>query len=1127
MNGRASGELTSGTMEDYLLECIDSLDKAGTDPLRRKKAIQRPKAWSLLPNEWRALALLAASNASIDTPSIEAGGRPNRGRIGRRGGRGRVRSMEDWLSGPSEALASEWSYAYQLAVLLVHRGREGAEWESSMESQLSILRDECVSGIHPVWEALAKEAPILAELGRFPVIEVEGPDIDSGSWIESSRFDPLDIDQVRGWLSLNLPFRTNSEQDHALHNIRRDLADGRPRVKMWLRLMRPSLRGLSAEGALLEGLLLAASSSDEAIHVLEGIEGGVLGEIAEQQALLIGIRSGDMTNWSDCALQDREDGLSVALRVAAWIESEHCGVDLSANDLLRGASILAGVGRQLPVSVRWNLADNLVSEGRMDEASVIVAEAEIEEAKHVSTALALLSSVASETIRQAILASIPDMAEEGILSVINGEGVPIGVRAAAAKELSRRDPIRHTDSVLNTFVEAADIDGILAVFEGSPSLANVYPQRVLLCWHLYSEGDVSSRASLISLRKVALSSIEGSSKDSNLSDTSIALISLLDGLAQEVESIHEKLDSEGLKSLNEVRRALSVEGDGVVRENRINSLRESVGKASLTTLERRLFEALMISLQLNRSAMDLQIGTEERIGDAIQSLGNLSWHNGVTMKTVGTVTDLVVEYNIGIPALEDWYRQHAKASPELQVVRAAILREKGDRLNAARAYKDAAGKLSDDFERSSLVMRKALIEFAHAAGWTEAVSIIDSNPALASTVTSRFKLYLRTGDHHDAGRRNRASSELLGFAADQQASVDDTTESIAEGRESVLEGLLRYPEEHGLPSEPFVGRVRAAMKDLRSVKTSRQSDVERRVLYELRGRRDPEVVAKFARDVSEEDPLGGLRILEKAIYSGLLEEKQAEILKKSQRALFASHSSIIPVMERRTLKGLSLRPLIIIDTNILIEALKDDLLRQLSVDNLGSLDWTVERAFHWMLRRRAEEGRVVLHVPPAAEGEFMHRARSSESVLKLFSDMYIDKTVWQDRIDDEFLEKRARAILSIFSTWSNGTDGGELVALDEFLLKHRDVFILIDEQKRNIGKAPARTSINGEEIYPERGDRDIMSDAARIAATCHSDIGSVLVATRDSDFRLVSRALEEEFGFGVVGDAQQLNDRVL
>ncbi|MFL2493276.1 MAG: hypothetical protein ACJ0HH_00765 [Candidatus Thalassarchaeum sp.] len=1035
--------------------------------------------------------------------------------------------MEDWLSSPSEALASEWSSAYRLAVLLVHRGREGPAWKMDLDSQLEILRNGCVPGIHPVWEALAKEAPILAELGRFPVIEVEGPDIDSKSWIESSRFDPLDTDQVRNWLSLDLPFKTNSEQDHALHSIRRDLADGKPRVRMWVRLMRSSLRGLRGEGALLEGLLLAASSSDEAIHSLEGIEGGELGEVAEQQAHLIRIRSGDMTNWSDCAFREGGDGLSAALRVAAWREPRHRGIDLSADDLLKGVSVLSEIDEELPMPVRWNLADKLVSGGRVDEAAAIVAEAEIEEPEHVSTALALLSSTGSEMMSRTILSSIPEMAEEGVLSIISSEGISIGARAAAAKELSRRDPIRHTDSVLNTFLEAADIDGMLAVFEGSPSLAKVYPQRVLLCWHLYSEGDVSSRDSLISLRKIALSSIEDSSKDSHLSDTSIALISLLDGLAQEVESIHEKLDSDGLKSLNEVRRALSVEGDGVVRENRINSLRESVRKASLSTLERRLFEALMVSLQLNRSAMDLQIGTEERIGEAIQSLDNLSWHNGVTMKTVGTTTDLVVEYNIGIPALEEWYRKHAKASPELQIVRAAILREKGDRLNAARAYKDAAGKLSGDFEKSSLVMRKALIEFAHSAGWGEAVSIIDSNPALASTVTSRFKLYLRTGDHHDAGKRKQASSELLGFAADQQTPVDDSTESIAESRESVLESLLRYPEEHGLPSEPFVGRVRAAMKDLRSVESSRQNDVERRVLYELRGRRDPGVVAKFARDVAEEDPLGGLRILEKAIYSGLLEESQSEILRKSQRALFASHSSIIPVKERRTLKGLSLRPLIIIDTNILIEALKDDLLRELSVDNLGSLDWTVERAFHWMLRRRAGEGRVVLHVPSAARGEFMHRARSSESVLKLFSDMYIDKMVWHDRIDDEFLEKRARAILSTFSTWSNGTDSGELVALDEFLLKHRDVFILIDEQKRNIGGAPARTSINGETIYPERGDRDIMSDAARIAATCHSDIGSVLVATRDSDFRLVSRALEEEFGFGVVGDAQQLNDRVL
>ena len=1119
------GKPTSGIMEDYLLECINSLDKSGTDQLRRKKAVQRPKAWALLPNEWRALALLAASNASVDAPTIETGRNTGRGRIGRRGGRGRVRSTEDWLSTSTNALASEWSSAYRLAVLLVHRNR-GEEWDSNLDSQLESLREDCVSGIHPVWEALAKEAPILAEMGRFPVIEVKGPEMDIESWLEAAKIDPLDPVQVKDWLSLALPFRSDSEQDHALHAIRRDLADGKPRMKMWMRKMKPSLRGLRAEGALLEGILLAASSSDQALQVFESIEGELLEEVAGQQARLIRIRSGEMTGWRGSALGEGDDHLSKALRVAAWKESEHCGEELTADELLGGLTILSGIGETLPNPVRWELASKLVSENRASEAIKIIEEADIENPGHVSIALELLSDSDSESISRAILSSIHEMDEEGVVSVINGEGVSIDTRLEAARELLKIDSIRHTDVVLNTFIEAADIDGMLAVFEESPSLAEVYPQRVLLCWHLYSGSELAENQGLTELRAAALSSIEGSTKDLYLSDTSIALISLLDGLALEVESIHEKLDSDGLRSLNEVRRALSVEGNRVVRETSINNLSESVSKANLSTIERRLFEALLVSLQLNRSAMDLQIGTKERIEEAIQSLSDLSWHNGVSMKTVGTVTDLVVEYNIGVPSLEDWYRKHAKFSPELQIVRAAILREKGDRLNAARAYKDAAGKLSGDFEKSSLVMRKSLIEFAHSGGWKEAVSIIDSNPALASTVTSRFKLYLRTSDHHDAGRREQSSSELLAFAR-ARGVVNDDGSSLAESRGDVLEGLLRYPEEYGLPSEPFVGRVRTAMKDLESVESGRQSDIERSVLLELRGRRDPKVVLELAMGVAESDPLGGLRILEKAIYSGLLEESQSGALKKSQRALFTSHSGIIPVKDRRTLKGLSLKPLIIVDTNILIEALKDDLLRELSVDNLGSLDWTVERAFHWMLRRRAEEGRVVLHVPPAAEGEFMHKTKSSQSVLGLFSDIYIDRSVWEDIIDEEFLLNRARKVLSTFDNWNKGSSNADVIALDEFLVKHKEVFFLIDEQKRKIGRAPARTTINGDEIYPEKGDRDIMSDAASIAANCHADIGSVLVATRDSDFRLVSRALEEEFGFGVVGDAQQLNDRVL
>ena len=60
-------------MEDYLHECLDLLQRAGDDVGRRRKAIQRPRAWSLLPFEWRALAFLAANKAAPEGVVVEGG----------------------------------------------------------------------------------------------------------------------------------------------------------------------------------------------------------------------------------------------------------------------------------------------------------------------------------------------------------------------------------------------------------------------------------------------------------------------------------------------------------------------------------------------------------------------------------------------------------------------------------------------------------------------------------------------------------------------------------------------------------------------------------------------------------------------------------------------------------------------------------------------------------------------------------------------------------------------------------------------------------------------------------------------------------------------------------------------
>ena len=1119
-------------MEDYLLECLEFLQRAGNDVGRRRNAVTTPQVWDLLSLEWKALAILAASKvapAAIDIESASSHGSAvssHRQRRGRRGGRGRVR-IEDRLAGPVESLSSNEPAAYKLAVLTVQRERMGTSWDSSWDSEMDSLRVECEQGVHPVWRRMAREAPLLGELGGFPVVEPEIVEIDSTDWIEAARFDPLDHTELKKWLSMELPFKASSKQALALDKIKRDLSGGRARPNRWLNWMRPTLRGLRDEGALLEGILLVSALSDEAREVLEGIEGGVLGELSDSQSMLIRIRSGDLTDWEVCTKRYGDDGLSQSLRIAAWRRVGNSGAELSAEDLLEGVNALSEVGETMPDALVWSLASSLVSKGEPTEALQHIEGLGIEGPSQVSTALDILVAVGSDPLEDSITNAMTGMDEEEASLVLKHEDVSIQIRLQAARRLTDLGSIRHADEMLNMFTIAADIDGLVGAFMKDNALARAYPHRVLLIWHLITgEAAIGSKKELSSLRKTALAFIGDSVEDRGLSEASIALVSLLDGVPQDIESIHRKLDSDGLKALNEVRRALAPDGDGVVGTKRLEVLRHSIQRADLNHLERGLFDALIDSLLLNRAAMDLQHRRRQR---AAESLGRLCGREGASMRIIERSTNLVIEHNVGVEPLEKWYRSHDKLGVDFHIIRAAILQGNNDRLNAARAYKEAAMRSHLDFERSSLILRKSLIEFAHAAGWREAVSLIDAYPSLSGSFTNRFKLYIRTCRDYEEGKTAEASSRLIEFAAQEEVRMrNGAGNEVGAGRREALEALQRYPDEHGLPMDPFHGRVRAALQDLGRTDTSRQSDMEREFWRKV-WKGDSFESVLIAKEVAEREPLHGLILLEKAIGSESLDANLRNTLKSSQKALFGSHREMIPVKDRRTLRSLSLQPLILVDTNILIEALKDDLLREISVDSLGSLDWTVERAFHWMLRRRKEEGRVLLHIPAAAKREFLHRAKSSDSVLRLFDDLYIDKDIWSQKVTTEFLEKRVQAICAAFGGWESFNSKGEDtdVGLDAFLVRHRDVFRLIDEQKRRGGKAPQRTVINDEDIYPEKGDRDIMCDAALLSSTSINNVGSVLVATRDSDFRLVSRALEEEYGFGVVGDAQQLNSRVL
>ena len=199
----------------------------------------------------------------------------------------------------------------------------------------------------------------------------------------------------------------------------------------------------------------------------------------------------------------------------------------------------------------------------------------------------------------------------------------------------------------------------------------------------------------------------------------------------------------------------------------------------------------------------------------------------------------------------------------------------------------------------------------------------------------------------------------------------------------------------------------------------------------------------------------------------------------------------------------------------------------------GGIEINAHGSFHRTVRFKAVEGMVELSIPKAAEFEFKSMMSNLERVRSLFNDVWIDETQWNECVNEKSAQEVCAEVIKEYSTWKPGVNDFEDVEAFEqqtidFMVEHRDTYwAVVDGKIANSAQSlDNRTEINGEVIYPERGDRDIMRDAAMLAETTHKGIGAVLVASRDSDFWIVRRSLEEVFGFGVVRTARELSQWV-
>ena len=153
-----------------------------------------------------------------------------------------------------------------------------------------------------------------------------------------------------------------------------------------------------------------------------------------------------------------------------------------------------------------------------------------------------------------------------------------------------------------------------------------------------------------------------------------------------------------------------------------------------------------------------------------------------------------------------------------------------------------------------------------------------------------------------------------------------------------------------------------------------------------------------------------------------------------------------------------------------------------------------------------------------------------ERIRSRFADTLVGTQDLDEVLTNESLKEIVTGIISDFSTWKpldlhiedEANDETIKAELQTFLLEHSEVYDELTAMKR-LHSEPIRTVIDKKDIYPEVADQKLMCLATAMANRPLGELGCILIATRDSDFTLVARGIEEKFGFGVIANSRNLN----
>ena len=1125
-----------------MLNCLKVAFKTNLTKPRRQSLVVKSADWQLLEKSWRPILLLAL--AETELPAADEDESESTPRRRSSGGRGRNRRGGRGASGPMDSLPpalemlipSEYSSAYRLATLLIHKLLNKDEWEEEWGATETSLREVCLEkGVHPVWHELAQHTALLGQFAAFPKAKASKAKAGKKVKLTSAFINPHIAEDLIVAIEELSPVVSDAESQVALRNIASQLSSGRQ--------LHPAdiLLQLEGQGSALSVLLALASGQDptESIERLKAVDS----DLAEQLNDLHCLQQGQVLNWKKSRTAKGENSLSEARQLLAWQNTPPEAAKLSSKQLAEGLELLrqhTTNAVQIEKIMWWRL-NALHKEGKSKETIELLTSLKLDQNTELSSLAPLLSELSSESINNWLLEQIPILDDGALVALIQMETLPLHIRSAASKNISD-DSSEAWESVfpllMDIYTQSMELNLLAKMVTSNDLVPMSHPYETLLVSHLLDAGsDHTLWTHVRAARRVALSQVHSMDAPDSFSSTSEALLMLFEGENIEDERLTTVLDKQGLLAFGPVRQALRDGGSRITSSTHLSNLEQSIASAELTLMERVLFNAVIATLRLNHVALMLQHGNTD--SEHIETLNTLMGRDAIPTGVIHSVRHLVLEHDIGLPSLVRWYQTNDALSPWHTLARAAVYASKKEELNAARDYRKAGDHEDFDYEHSLTLYRKALIHLAFAEQWREAVELLDAQPALKSAITQRFQLYLRVSYTAKSKDTNSATRLLKDFVKRTKMEVEENEEGeMVEvmrvyHAEDDLDMLKTYPHEHPrpLPTDPFCGRVTAATNSLHKSRRRQKNTFDIRFNQLMQyGSPSTEEVYSLASEAARVRPVDGLMFLERAQNSGYFTENEIRSLQQAELSLFSVNKSQIPNASRRYLRNLSLVPLVIVDTNILVDALIDRISTKLHLVDEISLDIQGQGSFHKILLSKAKDKKLQLWLPSVVKQELTGIASGLNNLKRRFDDALVSP----DLLDEIFNEKTLTAlvddVLTDYNTWrpldleieSEEDSRDTKHAIEKFLLESTEIYEEITAMKRTRGE-PVRTVLEGRDIYPESPDRTLMCIAARLATQSLQDLGTVLIATRDGDFTLVARAFEEQFGFGIARNSRSLN----